>query len=256
MKKTIALSAMTAMALSGLAYSQDDSAVSADFAVSWNSDYVFRGADLGDDLFTYGLDVSGSCDCGFDWSAGIWYAEFDAGSTTIPANSLGLGLPESTIANSDEELDIYAGISKDFGFGTLGLGFIRFIFPDDDNAGNTEIYLTYGTSFAGIDLGVGVYWNAQADDNSVTDQDDLYYELSASYGHDFTDKLSGSVGAVVGFNNTNGGLNGFSHVTTTLGLSYAVSENVSVDPYLAYTGADEDLDSDSFFGGVSVGFSF
>ena len=183
-------------------------------------------------------------------SAGIWYAEFDAGSDLDPTS------PTFGEAFSDEELDIYAGISKDFGFGTLGLGFIRFIFPDDDNAGNTEIYLTYGTSFAGIDLGGGVYWNAQADDNSVTDQDDLYYELSASYGHDFTDKLSGSVGVVVGFNNTNGGLNGFSHVTTTLGLSYAVSENVSVDPYLAYAGADEDLDSDSFFGGVSVGFSF
>lgn len=246
MKKTIALSAISAMALTGFAYSQDSS-ISTDFALSYNSSYVFRGADLGDDLYTYGLDFAGSCDCGFDWSAGLWYGNWDAGST-------------AGTANSDEELDIYAGVSKDFGIATLELGFVRYIFTDDNDGGNTEIYLKASTNYSGIDFGAEFYWNATSGDNSVTSTGDLYYELNAAYSMTINDKLSAELSGAIGFYD-NATDSGFAHLTTTLSLSYAINENISLNPYVAFSYAEEDyiqaVDSDeTFVGGVSVGYSF
>lgn len=253
MKKTIALSAIGAMALAGNAYSQESS-ISTDFAVSYNTDYVFRGINFGDDLFTYGLDVAGSCDCGFDWSAGVWYANYSTGATG-PSGF-----------NADEEIDIYGAISKDFGNFNVEVGFIQFIFPDTDNGDNTEVYTTVSTALAGIDLYGSFYWNLAADDGATVDAGDIYWELGASYDLDLTEKLSASAGVTLGFIGTDVAPagSGFAHVTLNLGLSYAVSENVSVDPYIAYSNADSDYvtgfndgsSNDNFYGGVSVGFSF
>lgn len=246
MKKTIALSAIGAMALAGNAYSQDSS-ISTDFAVSYHTDYIFRGLNFGENLFTYGLDFGGSCDCGLDWSAGVWYGNFD--------NPAG-----------DEELDIYGAISKDFGSFSAELGFIQFIFPDADNGDNTEVYLTLATEVSGVELHASAYWNVLTDDNSVLDEGDFYYEVGASYGFDLTDKLSASAGVTVGFADADlADTSGFAHVTLNLGLSYAVSDNISIDPYIGYSNADSDYndaflgagtDEDTFYGGVSVGYSF
>lgn len=254
MKKTLALSALTAMALTGFAYSQDDSEISTDFAVSYNTEYIFRGINVGDDLYTYGLDVAGSCDCGFDWSAGIWYAQFD-------------------LPGADEELDIYGEVSKDFGGFNVAVGFIRYIFPDGSDANNTEIYAGIGTEFYGLELGAKVFWNIDADNSSVFSNGDLYYELSAAYGYDISDKLSASIGATVGFFDADGNPNlgngsdegsGFAQVTITAGLSYAVSENLSLNPYIAYSTAESEYvtsfnpgsEDNNFYGGISVGYSF
>jgi hypothetical protein len=258
MKKTIALSALSAMALTGFAYSQEDSSVATDFAVSYNTHYVFRGVDLGDDLYTYGLDVAGTDFCGFDWSAGIWYANWDAGRGDVTLNTVGGPVTVVDAPFADEELDIYGEISRDFGGFTASAGFIRYIFPDVDDSGNTEIYAGVGTEFGGVDLGATVYWNVDADDDSVTDSGDLYYELSAAYGFDISEKLSAEAGVAVGFFDFEAE-EGYAQVTGTLGLSYALSDNLSVSPYVAYADADNDYagaDEDTFFGGVSVGYSF
>ena len=263
MKKTIALSAISAMALSGLAFSQDDTSISTDLTVSYNTEYIFRGVNLGDDLYTASIDVSGSDFCGFDWSAGVWYAQFDTGSDNVNLDVVdGAGLPtgdtiQDTISFPDEEIDIYGEISKTYGAFTAAVGFIRFIFPDDNNAGNTELYASLGTEYAGFDLSGTVYWNIDADNASVTSPGDLYYELSASYGFDISDQLSASLGATVGFFDFEGD-SGYAQTTVTLGASYAATENISVSPYVAYAIADEDYGDDDgdFFGGVSVGFSF
>ena len=249
MKKTIALSAISAMALSGLAYSQDDASVSTDLAVSYNTKYVFRGQDLGDDLYTYGIDVAGSDFCGLDWSAGIWYANWDPGDDEF-GNPFG-----------DEELDIYGEVSKSFGNFTAALGFIRYVFPDGNDEGNTEVYAGVSTEYAGFALGATVYWNVDADSGSVTSSGDLYYEVSAEYAYDISDKISASAGVTVGFQDLeirgDDDFDGYAHITATLGASYAVSENISVSPYISYSTADEDYANDGgFYGGVSVGYSF
>lgn len=249
MKKTIALSAISAMALTGFAYSQEETSISTDFAVSYNTEYIFRGVNFGDDLYTYGVDVAGEDLAGFNWSAGIWYGQFDA-------------------TGSDEELDIYGEISKDIGAFNFAVGYVRYIFPDGDSANNTEVYAGVSTEFCGFDLGAKLFYSIDADESSFFTAGDIYYELSASYGYDFTEKLNGSVGAVVAFFDADGNdvdsESGFAQVTVTAGLTYALSDNLSVNPYLAYSNAATDYvgiynpgsQTENFFGGVSVGYSF
>ena len=122
MKKTIALSAISAMALTGLAYSQDDASISTDLAVSYNTEYIFRGFNLGDDLYTAGVDLAGSDFCGLDWSVGVWYGNWNAGrgDVSIPVvNAAGVPTGDSiegfNVGFPDEELDIYGSLGKDFG---------------------------------------------------------------------------------------------------------------------------------------------
>jgi hypothetical protein len=253
MKKTIALSALSAMALTGFAYSQeDDTSVSTDFAVSYSTDYIFRGIDFGENLYTYSLDVAGTDFCGLDWSAGIWYAQFD-----------------SPLENADEELDIYGEVSKDFGVFSTSVGFVRYIFPDGDDTSNTEAYAGIGTEYAGFELGAKVYYNVDTDSGSAIDSGDLYYDLSADYRYEFSDTLSGSAGATVAFFDADGRFenpseSGYVHFTVQASLSYAASENISISPYVAYSDSDSDYYSsygvtggeDHFYGGVSVGYSF
>ncbi|MEM9081471.1 MAG: hypothetical protein AAGC74_12350 [Verrucomicrobiota bacterium] len=235
MKKTIALGAISAMALTGYAYSEIES----EFHVGYNSTYVWRGQDLGDSMYEYGIDVAGSCDCGLDWAAGIWYAN--------PSD-----------AGSNDELDIYGGVSKDFGFGTAEVGFIHYEFDENGND-NTEAYLSLGTGFAGVDLGAAIYY---VFDGSLSNNP-IWGELSAEYGYDISDKISASVGLGLGTTLDPDGGDGYSVYTANVGLSYAVSDSISVNPYIAFsdtTGYNAaSIGTPNFsgvYGGVSIGFSF
>ncbi len=73
--------------------------IESEFHAGYSSDYVFRGMDIGPDLFEFGLDFAGSGNAGalgdFDWSAGIWYGSFSVGDDT-----------------GSNELDVYGEVSK------------------------------------------------------------------------------------------------------------------------------------------------
>ncbi|GHC61245.1 hypothetical protein GCM10007100_30670 [Roseibacillus persicicus] len=236
MKKTIALGAISAMAFTGLAYSEIDTS----FHVGYNSTYVWRGQDLGDSMYEYGLDVSGSCDCGFDWNAGIWYANPSDG-------------------DFNDELDIYGSISKDFGAATVSLGFIHYEF-DETDADNSEIFLGLGTSVSGFDLGATLYYGV--DGSAGTNP--LWGELTAGYGYDFSDMISGSLGLTVGalLDSDTAGDPDYTWFTIKAGLDIAASEDITVSPYIAYNTNDDDgflgsaLDFDGIYGGVTVSFAF
>ncbi|MGJ8726025.1 MAG: hypothetical protein ACSHYB_15830 [Roseibacillus sp.] len=230
MKKTIALSAISAMALTGFAYSEIESS----FNVGYNSTYVWRGQDLGDSMYQYGLDFGGSCDCGLDWSAGIWYAN-----------------PSDAALN--DELDIYGEISKDLGVGTVALGFIHYEF-DENGADNTEAYVSLSTSYAGLELGATYY---QVIDGNIGNPS--WAELSASYGFEISDKLSASLGLGLGSTVDTDGGDSYVNYNASLSFDYAVSEDISFSPYIAYnsaSGLDALTDFDGLYGGAVVTFSF
>ncbi|MFD2304045.1 hypothetical protein [Roseibacillus ishigakijimensis] len=191
-------------------------------------------------MYEYGLDVAGSCDCGLDWSAGVWYAN-----------------PSDNEAN--DELNIYGEVSKDFSYFTAALGFIHYEFDDTIDADNTEAYGSLGAAFYGVDLGATLYWVVDGD----TDANPAWGELSASYGYDISDKLSASLGLTWGFTVDADGGDHYNSYNAALSFDYAASENITVSPYVAYNGADgynvdrigvEDFDG--IYGGVSVSFSF
>jgi hypothetical protein len=235
MKKTIALSAISAMALTGFAYSEIESS----FNVGYNSTYVWRGQDLGDSMYQYGFDFAGSCECGLDWSAGIWYAN--------PSD-----------AQFNDELDIYGEISKDFGSFSTAVGFIHYEFDENGND-NTEAYASIGTSYSGFDLGFTYY---HVIDGSLPNNPS-WGELSVGYGYDISDTLAASLGVTYGFSIDADGGDAYSTVNVNLALDYALSEEITVSPYIAYNTTDNFNvasigveDYDGIYGGVVVTYSF
>jgi len=217
--------------------------IDSEFSLGYANEYIFRGIDFGDDLYEFSLDFSGTGYCDFDWNAGIWYGFF-----------------ESDGYDSDEELDLYLGISRELGIGTLGLGAIRYIYQDDatDFYNSTELYLSYGMSFNAIDVGAAWYWTVDSEDGADTNGD-WYAELTADYNFTLTETLTGEVGVGVSFFDAEFD-DGFANYNAHLSLTQEISENIALTPYISFVANDKDYDSDGgkdiFYGGARVSFGF
>ena len=241
---------MRVLALAGLSTTLLGTAVAeieSEFHVGYSSDYIFRGADLGGDLYEFGLDFAGSGDVqglgAFDWSAGVWYASIDANGGA--ANS------------STNELDVYGGVSKSLNdMFAVAVGITNYSYFGNGAAGGTnddiEPYVSIGAEVAGISLGAAAHF-----DGANNYAHDLYYEFTASYERELGENLSGGIELVLGyFDDSNAVPGDDSDVFFggTASLSYAVSDNITVSPYASLTFSDNL--GDHFFGGVSVGFGF
>lgn len=236
------------MALTGFAYSEIDT----DFHLGYGSNFVFRGQDLGENLFQYGLDLSGECDCGLDWAAGIRYQSADttdftgAGSTNI------------------DRLDIFGSVTKDFGIGSLELGVIHYTFNDNFFGGDfSEVFVGVGTQYAGIDFGAKYFYAFESSGGNFSGENASWGELTAGYTHEYSDSLAVNLGLGIGSTLDADGGDSYMNYNARLSFDFAVSEDITVSPYLAYNSAEnfnstrigvDDLDG--IYGGVVVGFSF
>lgn len=221
------------------------SGIDADFHVGYSSDYIFRGHDVGPNLFEFGLDFSGSGDVAglgaFDWSAGVWYGSF--------SNDM------YDYDEANNELDVYAEISKSINdMFSVGVGVVNFSYFGNGSAVDDDIdpYVTLGAEVAGIDLGATAYYDGA---NNYTH--DWYLEFSATYERELAANLSGGLGLTVGFfdeSDVDSSEDNDLYIAATASASYAVSENISVSPYL--TAKWSDNLGDHLYGGVLVGFAF
>jgi uncharacterized protein (TIGR02001 family) len=203
------------------------------FSAGYHSTYVFRGVNFGDDMVDWSLEASKTAGS-FDLTAGVWQA-----------NVISNG------ANADLETDFYASASKDLGFASLEFGYIFYYF-DGATAGNTqEVYLGLSKDVAGFALSANLFYDFDLVETT-------YLELGASKsltlgGQDFDAAL------VLGLNPEDTEV---THVQATVSKSIELNSEVSVTPYVSYSYAVEDIDSnsvardDEFVAGVSVGFSF
>lgn len=219
--------------------------IESEFHVGYSSDYIFRGAPLGGDLYEFGFDFAGSGDIqgigALDWSAGIWYASFENDSAVL--NS------------SNNELDVYGEVSKSFDFFSVAAGITNYSYFGNGAAGGTnddiEPYLALGAEYMGISFGAAAYF-----DGADNYGHDLYYEFTAGYETEISEQLSAGVELVLGYFDESvlAGDDEDIYFGATGSLSYAVTDNISVSPYVAVTTSDNL--GDYFFGGVSVGFGF
>jgi hypothetical protein len=104
--KTIGALAAASALVAGTASAE----VEYEIHTGYTSEYLFRGIDLGDNLAEVGIDAATEYN-GVGLSAGIWAAAFQASGT---GNQV------------DNEVDMYAEASYDFGFLTGAIGYIYY----------------------------------------------------------------------------------------------------------------------------------
>ena len=146
--------------------------IGAEVSVGYDTDYMFRGVNLGQDLLWSDVNVSTSLSDGLDLGVGAWYANVadDAGN---------------------DELDIYAGLSTSMGDMSVDLGATYYYYPDPTaGEGTLEFGIGLGTSAGPIDLSLGLYYDI--------DLEAAYYEVGAATSFDLTDTMAVDVGGAIG----------------------------------------------------------
>lgn len=209
--------------------------------VGYNTEYIWRGVELGQDMAEAGVDLAYDLGNGFNVSGGAWYASFD--------DSLW----------ADDELDLYAEVSKDFGWATFFTGYIyymngphtnKWISRSDDAQ---EVYFGFSRElFWGIDASLAYYWDIVGDNGGYT-------ELGLEKSVELSPCLTWDNGVKLGYMIEEGGL---SHLTVMTALNWNFWGNATVSPYLAYSWELDELDTvygpqeDHFFGGVKLTVKF
>ena len=205
----------------------------AEVSVGYDTDYIFRGANLGQDLLWTDVNVSTSLSDGLGLNIGAWYANpTDAG---------------------DDELDIYAGVSTDLGGMSLDLGTTYYYYPGATGSNTLEFGAALGTSVGAFDVSLGIYHDI--------DTENTYVELGAGTSFDLTDNISLDLGASIGNNQDEvigGQADGLTAVTITVGAPIGLTNNASLTPYLGINaGLDDNQDAgDEIFSGISLSVGF
>lgn len=185
----------------------------------YTSEYLFRGLNLGQDLVEVGVDVATEWN-GLGLSAGAWYASFQ-GPT-------GFG---GTFNNADaDELDIYAEVSKDFGFLTAAVGYIMYHYPQGsanqalvpvDDA--QEIYFSVARDFGFVNASLTYFWDIETDNEG-------YSEIGLDRSFELNQCLALNLACTVGYLFEN---SDFTSWTTKVGLDWAFRENAKLSPFVA-----------------------
>ena len=224
--------------------------VDVSFFVGYDTNYIFRGTDFGNDLYSFGVDLSGSSDLGFDWYAGVW-----RGSYNNDGLSGGSGPDE-------DETDIYAGISKDLGFVTVSAGFLHFTFDGSTGPSasqdTTELVFGLSKSVGPLDLAFTWYEDIDAFDST-------FIEFTVGHSRELSDKLTLNLEA--GWSNYDEfagavGDEAYSFTTVSAGIDYALNDNMTLSSYIAAEFTDgasstntPNTTDDEIFGGISLSFS-
>ena len=214
-----------------------------DVSAGYHSRYIFRGLDftIGENQFAdFGIDVSGECDCGLGWYAGLWNGRM--------SNNNGGSFEYN-------ETDVYGGVTKDLGFGSIDLGAVTYTY-DDGTENDSEIYLGLSTSAFGLDfgsttsVGTGGSW-----------KNGVWQEFTAGYGIDLNDttSLGLELGAGFAFGQAGYGadVDGLASYTATLSLDKALSDDLGAGVYVTNIQNNEAWagGADYTVAGVALSFS-
>lgn len=209
----------------------------------YSTDYIFRGRDFGSDLIETGIDVAYEWN-GLGLSAGAWYASFD-----------------NTNGVDQDELDLYAEVSKDFGFVNAAIGYIWYNNSTDRGFANPngflddrqEVYFSLGREFYGFDVSLTYFWDIEEDN-------DGYAELALGKGYELSPCLTLNTGVALGYQAEQGQLG---HLTAKVSLDWAFTETATLSPYIAHSWElNDDNDTlyanseNELFGGVILAVSF
>lgn len=227
------------IAIIGFANAEIESVISA----GYNSDYIYRGVNLGADQVSFGLNASGSA-AGLDWNVGLFQGSSEADLTAIGGG-----------ASSLDETRISAGISRGIAEGVdLHVGVINTSYNGAlaGTGDRFEIYTGLSTTIACIDLSATAFFN-------TTDAwtGDVYYEISASYSVDVADNVSATLGATYGNWDEDPlalDLDDVDFLSLSAALNISLDDNISASVGVTHVITDTAITEDETVIGASLSF--
>lgn len=243
--------------------------IGATLSVGYDTRNYYRGLWFNDDSVWADINVDIPLTEALTFNVGMFYLD---SFSNAPGN---FGPPFGPFEYS--ELDIYAGLSYDLGFGTLGLSFTQYFFPNGfsgqaagANLGGppfnefgigsaTELGVSFGTSFYGFDWDIGYYYDFRIGGS--------YAETNLSYEIAVTPWLSLVPAYQLGYGNNyyslpGAPLSGITHHAFMLSAPIALTPTTSLTPYVALSvegrarATQNATNGNEFFGGVSLSVSF
>ncbi len=204
----------------------------AEVSLGYDSSYIFRGVDFGDNLIWGDVNIGVPVTDTVDVTVGAWYA---------------------SLADRDyDELNVYGGVSADLGAFELGIGLTWYEFTRTDDADIVEPGANIGTSVGPVDLSLGYYFDTEVDGH--------YIELSGESTIEITDAVALVPGVSVSYADDYYGVSGFNNVGLSLALPIALTDTATLTPYVAGSiaiDALEDLgEDDHIYGGVALSVTF
>ena len=213
----------------------EDDSLGFSLAAGYDSSYIFRGVDFGDNLVWAGLTIPVKLTDKATFTFAPWYG--------------------SIAGEEYDELDLVASLTYDLGFVTAGVGYTWYYFPFSGFE-TSEPNVTIAKSFAGINWYAGVYLDMKADGGD----EGWYYETGLNYPIKITEKFSLVPEAKVSFGNGYYGVDGGNNVLLKLSAPYALTKTATIAPYIAGSLAIDGLEDvggeDYLIGGVSLTVTF
>ncbi len=201
-------------------------------SAGYDSTYIFRGVDYGDNGVWVGLDYEIP---NTPLALGVWYINPSDGDQIL-----------------DDELDLYATVSQSYGALDVWLGFTAYLFPELGDGHTYELATGVGTSLGPIDLGLSAAYDFEIEG--------WFFELTAGHSFPITDRISLDLAAGISYQidyNSNG--SDFNNILLMASLPIELTDGVVFTPYIAGTislDAVEDFQDDELFGGASLAVSF
>jgi hypothetical protein len=231
-------------AASALVAGNASAEVEYNLGTGYSSEYLFRGANLGQDLVEASASASTEWN-GIGLSAGAWYGSYDQkiGGLTIVDGEDIYDIREYDV----DELDLFAEASKDLGFVTAALGYIYYINEDSANVidDTQEVYVKLSRDLGFANAYAAYYWDIEGDN-------DGYSELGLSRGFELNQCLTLNLGTNIGYMWEDDQDTSW---TTKASLDWGFAENAKLSPFvaLAVQLTDDDSNYTEGFGNELVG---
>ena len=234
-KRTLSIVGLSS-SLVGFASAEIESSISA----GYNSQYVYRGVDLGDDQAHLSLSAAGNAG-DLDWNIGLFHGSSEGADILGAAGSL-------------DETRIQAGFSTGLNdCMSVNAGVISTsynLLPSD----RLEVYVGAATNLGGIDLSATAFFNES--DNYTGD---TYYEIGASYSTAVSETVTGTL--AVSYGNWNkdplgAGVADVDFVSVSGTLKMDLGDNVGASVGVTHISSDTAITADETVVGTSISMSF
>jgi len=201
-------------------------------SVGYETTYLFRGVDFGDDAPWGAIDLNYVLGSNLDLDLGAWYINPTQNPTGF------------------DELDLYGFLNFPLGFLDASVGGTWFYFPEP--GGSTgEVSLGLGYDFGIAELGFFTAYDF--------DGEGFYFDLGAGKTIPLGACLDLGLGAGISYVDDYFGTNGWNHAYATASLILHMTESAALTGYVGGNFPLEAIDAtedDDLHGGVSVSVSF